>query len=188
MRENRLRLGHSTWAASLARRELAGVRFDDPVAELAQVRDVPLRLRVRPHVIVHRRNQQHGRLIREEARSEQIVCLTGRGTRKEIGGRRRNDDGVGVTGQSDVVERVPRIEKAGVHRPSRERLERDCSDELGCGTREDDVDVSACLFQKPREPCRLVARDPARDAEQDARPAERARVLTLPPGGGAGRP
>ena len=60
-----------------------------------------------------------------------------------------------------------RIEQTGVDGSSRERLERDRSDELLRGGRHDDVDVSARLHEESREPGRFVTRDPPRHSEEN---------------------
>ena len=73
MGEDRLRLGHSPRATSLPDREQAIVRRHDVIADALQVRDVLLRLRMRPHVVVHRRDEHHRRAGREENGGEQVV-------------------------------------------------------------------------------------------------------------------
>jgi hypothetical protein len=168
VREDRLRLGHPTGTAPLARGEHSVIRLEQRVAERSQVRRVGARLRVRPHAIVHRRHEEHGRFGGEEARGEQVVRLPGGGARHEIRRGRRHDDGVRVAREVDVIEGATRIEQPRVHGPAGERLEGDGADELRRGARHHDVDLGARLREQPRQPRRLVARDAAGDAEQHA--------------------
>ena len=168
MREDRFWLGHAAWSAAFAGREHAVVRIDNAVAELAQMRHVVLRLRMRPHVIVHRRDQQYRGLRREKCRRQQIVGLPSRSPRKKVSSRRRDDDHRRAACELDVVECAPRVEQPCVHRMPGKRLERDCADELCRGTRHHDVDGGSRLCQQPREPRRLVAGNSSRDAEEDS--------------------
>jgi hypothetical protein len=66
-----------------------------------------------------------------------------------------------------VIERVTRLDERRVCGPAGQRLERDGTDELGRGLREDDVDGGAGLREEARQPGRLVAGDASRDSEED---------------------
>ena len=83
---------HAPRTAALARGQRAVSRARARVAELAEVRDVALRLRVRPHVVVHRRHEQHRATGGEQRGREQVVRLARRGARQKVRRRRRDDD------------------------------------------------------------------------------------------------
>ena len=70
VREDRLRFGHSARALALSRGESSLFGAQDAIADLPQVRHVVPRLRMRPHVIVHRWNQEHRSFRREEDRRQ----------------------------------------------------------------------------------------------------------------------
>jgi len=57
--EDRLWFRHATRPTSLARGQHAVVRIDDSIPELAEMHDVASRLRMCPHLIVHRWHEQH---------------------------------------------------------------------------------------------------------------------------------
>jgi hypothetical protein len=65
--------------------------------------DVAPGLRVRPHAVVHRRDQQNLRLRREEAGAEEIVGETVRGTTDKISGSRSNDYDVRLAREPEVI-------------------------------------------------------------------------------------
>ena len=132
------------------------------------MRRVGLCLRVRPHAIVHGRNNEHGTLCRKQAGREQIIRLAGRGAGHKVGRRGCDDNGGGGARQSDVVECVPRIEEAGVHRPAGERLERNGADEFRGGAREHDVHLRPRLDEQASQPRALVACDTTGHAKQHA--------------------
>ena len=143
MGEYHFGLRHAPGTAPLAGGKHSLVRRYDAVAQLAQVRHIPLGLAVSPHSIVHGRNEQHGSLRRQQHSGQQISRLATRGPRQKIRGRGRDDDHVRLPCQLDVVERASGVEQPGVHRPSRESLERDGADELGRGRRKHDIDLGA---------------------------------------------
>ena len=132
------------------------------------MRRVGLRLRVRPHAIVHGRNNEHGALRRKEARGEQIVGLARCGVGQEVGGGRRDDDCRRSASKRDVIECATRIEKTGMHWTTRQRFERNGADELRGRAREHNVHLGARLHEQTRQPGAFVARDSARHAEQHA--------------------
>jgi len=109
-------------------------------------------LRVRPHAIVHRRDEQHGGLGGEQAGGQEIVGLPRRGARHEIRRRRRDDDGMRGAREMDVVERTPGIEQPGMHRAACERFKGDCADEFSRGRRHHHVYRRSRLTQQPRQP------------------------------------
>ena len=107
------------------------VGFEHPVAELPQMLDVALRLRVRPHAIVHRGNEQHRSRGREETRRlrrSSAWPLAARARKSAVAGATTTASA--LRGELDVIERVPGGNELRVDRPSGERLERDRADEL----------------------------------------------------------
>jgi hypothetical protein len=94
------------------------------------VLDVLLRLAVRPHAVVHRRNEQNGSGCCQEARAEQVVPPPSRGTRHEVRRSRGHDNHVGCFREPDVIECVTGFNQRGVNLAPGERLERDRADEL----------------------------------------------------------
>jgi len=168
VREDRLRLGHASGAAPLARREHPLIGIEQTISELAQARGVRLGLCMRPHPVVHRGHEQHGRFRGEQRGREQIVRLPRCSAGHEVRRRRRDDHCVGLAREMDVVERAARVEQPRMHGASGERFEGDRADELGGGSRHHDVHLRPRLGQQTREPRGLVAGDAARHAEQHA--------------------
>ena len=158
-----------------------------------QPRQVRLGDRVLPHVDVHGRRQQHRRARRQHHRRQQIVGHAGREARDRVGGRRRDDDQVGLVGQADVpdLRLLGQVEELAPHRVARQRLHRERRDELRRGLGEDHPHVGARLDQQAAELGRLVGGDAAGHPQDDpaairGRPATGAEVdVGAPP---AGRP
>jgi hypothetical protein len=100
------------------------------VAELAQVRDVALRLSVRPHAVVHGGHEQHRRGRRQKARAEKVVAAAGGRARHEVRRCRRDNHEICGAGKVDVVERMASLHKCRVHGATGQRLERHRSDEF----------------------------------------------------------
>jgi hypothetical protein len=61
-------------------------------------------------------------------------------------------DDVCFTGETDVIEGVPRTKNLGVNGPTGNRLEGDWSDELARSTSHHDVDLSSGLCKQTRQP------------------------------------
>ncbi len=76
------------FAAGLA----AGRGTEHAHAALAQRREIRLRRRVRPHLLVHRRRERDRRGRRKTDRRQKIVRHAMREPRDEVGRRRRDDD------------------------------------------------------------------------------------------------
>ncbi len=103
------------------------------------------------------------------ARRQQIVGDAGRELRDHVGGRRHDERDVGLAHEADVRDAFGRVPQRGVDRPRGQRRERQRRDEaLGFGGH-DDVDDRAALHERARERRGLVGRDPAADAEKNAR-------------------
>ena len=130
VRDDRLGVRQAPGSAPSPTASAPGVRLEHAVADLAQVGDVRLRLRVRPHAIVHCRNDQHRRGRGEQARREQLISVAVRGAGDEVRRRGSDDNGVRGARQLDVIERVPFGDERRVNRAAGERLERDRANEL----------------------------------------------------------
>ena len=109
------RLGHAAETALASLRHLAFVGADERDAVGDELREIALRRSVRPHVRVHRRRQKNLRAGGEQHGSRQIVGMTVRHLGHQVGGRRRDDDEVGLAREPDMadVEFARRIEQVG---------------------------------------------------------------------------
>jgi hypothetical protein len=161
-------LGHSPRTMAFTDGEFTDVRLENVVSELAKVNDVALRLRMRPHAIIHRGHDQHRCLSREQARGQEITCLAPGRTGHEISRCRCDDHEFSGSRQSDVIERVTCLDQLRVNGAPSQCFECDRADELGGGLCEDDVDFSRRLREQACQPRRLVAGYPSRYAEKDA--------------------
>ncbi len=173
MSENDLRLGHPAGTAPLTGSEHSHVRLQNGIAEIAQSSDVRLRLPVGPHAIVHCGNEQHGRSGGEQSGREQITRLACGRPRHEVGGCRRDDHGMCLARQTDVVECMTGVEQPGMNLAPGQTLESERANEFLCPRGKYHVDLGASLRKKAREPSRLVAGNPAGNAEDNASPIER---------------
>ena len=100
---------------------------------------------MRPHPIVHRRHQQHGRFGGEEDGREQIARLAGGGAGHEVRGGGRDDHRVRLAGEPDVVQGMAGREQVRVDLASREALERERPNEFLRAGGEHDIDFGAGL-------------------------------------------
>jgi hypothetical protein len=116
------------------------------------VSDISLRLRVRPHPVIHGGHQEYLRLCREQAGREEIVGEAVCRPSNKVCCRRRYDDYVCLAGEADVIERVSRSEDFSVHRTPGHCLERYRADELAGATGHHDVDFSTGLCKQTRQP------------------------------------
>ena len=130
MREDGLGFGHTTGTAALTNRQGAIVRIEHVVADLPGGGGIAAYRRMRPHAIVHRRDQQRRCRGRQEAGREQIIGVTTNRASQKISGRRCDHHQLGRAGECDVIQCTPRRNERRVHRASRERLERDRANEL----------------------------------------------------------
>ena len=91
----------------------------------------------------------------------------------EVGGRRRDDDEVGVAGEANMadVELALRVEQVGVGALAAERAGRERRDEVLRRAGENAAHPRAAVLQPPDEVERLVGGDAAADDEEDARRA-----------------
>jgi hypothetical protein len=184
--EDLLRL-HEAPRADPPARERAAVRSDGvkpprPVGA-EQPAEVGLCERVLPHVDVHGGREQHGRARREHDGREQIIGQARGEPRDGVRRRGRDDHEVRVVREADVpdLRLLGGIEEALRHGVGRQRLHRQGRDEMRRRVRHDDPHARARLDEQPAELRRLVGRDPARDAQDDALARERAPVFRLRP-------
>ena len=108
--EDRRRLGEASEAGLVRLRHLAALRADELDAVGLELRDVPLRRRMRPHLRVHRRRDEHRPVGREQHRRGEIVGKPVRHLGQKVGGRRRDDDEVGLAREADVADLVLVVE------------------------------------------------------------------------------
>ena len=171
--DDRWRLGETTDAGQ-PRGELADLRLDDHVAEVAERRDVALGRRMGPHAGVHRRRHDHGRAARTGDGGQRVVHQAGRQLADEVRGRGGEHDGIGRLGQLDVRDLLLAVQlhDVGDDRPMGERLEGQWADESRRRGGHRDVHHRSALAQHPDERDCLVGRDAARDPDDDAAPGE----------------
>ena len=172
--DDRRRL-RQTADAGQPRGELADLRLDDEVAEVAERGDVALGRRMRPHPGVHRRRHDHRRAAGAGDGGQRVAHQAGGQLADEVRGRRGEHDGIGRLGQLDVRDLLVAVELHDVveDRPMGEGLEGQRPDESRRRGGHRDVDHRAALAEHPDEGDRLVGGDAARDADDDAAPGER---------------
>ena len=95
--------------------------------------------------------------------------------RHEIGGRRRDDDEIGVARQADMadVELALRIEQIGIGALAAQRAGGKRGDEALRGGGENAAHLGAAILQAPDQVERFVGRDAAADDEQNLLPVRR---------------
>ena len=140
---------------------------------------------MRPHPAVHRRREQHRPRVRRIERAQEIVGHAPGELRQDVGGRRRDEQQVRVPHKRDVLD-IPsggEVELPGKHRLAGQGLECQRSDEFPGMLGHDRRHLRSRAPQAAHDLRGLVGRDPARDAEDDAR-----RWPGPLPGPSAGRP
>src|SRR2546426_146599 len=143
-------------------------------AALAEERDVGPDGGVVPHPAVHGRRDQHGTAGGEEDRGQEVVGDAVRRLGQEVGGGRRDHDGVRALGQGHVLHCVGalRIEEVREHGPAGERAEGEGADELARVLGQADGGAGAERGELAQEVYRLVGRDGPGDAEDQLFPIE----------------
>ncbi len=124
----------------------------------SQPLDVVTRRRVRPHVAVHGRRDDHRRRRREAGREHGVVRDPA-GHRAQPAGRRRgHDDGVRGVGDDDVPDPLvgEEVQDVGLDRVPGQGLEGQRPDEAGRGRREHHRDIGALGGEAAQELDRLV--------------------------------
>jgi len=145
-------LGHSPGTTPFSDRKGSFAGLQNLIAERAHLFDVAFRLRVGPHPIVHRRDQQNLRCRRQQAGGEQIVSESMGGAADEISSRRRYDDDLCFSRESDVIECMAGTEYLGVHRTTCDSFECDRTDELSRPASHHYIYFSAGLCKQTRQP------------------------------------
>src|SRR5207245_763289 len=120
-----------------------------------------------PHPAVHGRRDQHGPAGGEEDRGQEVVGDALRRLGQEVGGGRRDHDGVRALGQRHVLDRVGAlgIEEVREHGTAGERAEGEGAYELARVLGQADGGAGAERGELAQEVHRLVGRDGPGDAE-----------------------
>ena len=161
-----LGLGQAAGAA-VGAGQAAGRGFENDCAAAAQRRDVVDGRRVKPHLGVHRRREQHGTSRGQQRRGQQVVGTARDRAGQQVSGGRRDDDEIGFLADADVRHLVDVIPDAGVHGVSGQRLEGGGADEAQRGIGGDDADGVAGLGELTDDGGRLVGGDATGDADDD---------------------
>ena len=110
VRQDRLRLAHAAGPLRWPLGERAGLGADQPDAAGAQALEVGPRLRVRVHLVVHGRREEHGCGRGEEQRREEIVGQSLGHAGDEVRGGRRHEHEIGLpvpAGRARAPRRAP---------------------------------------------------------------------------------
>jgi hypothetical protein len=131
---------------------------------------IALRCRMQPHVHVHGRCDQDRQCGGEQHRGGEIVRMTARHLRHQVGGGRCNDHKVRIAGKADMADigLVLTVEEIRMRALPRKRGRGERRDECLSAGRQDTADGGAALAQAADEVERLVGRDAAPDHEKDA--------------------
>ncbi len=145
-------------------------RSDEADAVVAELRHVAARRGIEPHARVHRRSEENGLIGREQNGGCEVVGVSAGHARHQVGGRRCNDDQIGIAGEPDVADFafVIEIEEFGEDAFVGQRRDRERRDELVRGFRHNDADVMAALSQTPDQVQAFVGRDAAADDQKNA--------------------
>ena len=97
--------------------------------------------------------------------------MAARDFRDQVGGRRRDDDKIGIARQADMadIEFALRIEQVGIGRLAGERAGRERRYEMLRGGGENAAYLRAALLQTSDQVERFIGRDASADDEEDAR-------------------
>ena len=110
--------------AAVGAGEASRRRFQHDRAATAQRGDVVDGGRVKPHLGVHRRREQHGTSRGQQRGGQQVVGTARDGARQQVGGGRGDHDEVGLLADADMRHLVDVIPDAGVNRVARTALRR----------------------------------------------------------------
>ena len=158
--------------------QLAVGGVDDRHAVGAEGRHVALRGCVAPHVVVHRRGDEHGAPGREHDGGEHRVAEAAGQLRERLRRGRRDDHAVGPQAELDVL-RPGRLRRARLgeqlaqHLALRQRRNRQRRDKAGRRRRHHRLDLRPGTDEPPHQVGRLVGGDAPRDAEDDLFAVER---------------
>jgi hypothetical protein len=164
------RLGHAADAGFARFRHLAGVRADHGDAVGDELRQVAPCRRVRPHVRVHGGRDQHRLVRRQQDRRREIAGVAARHPGRQVGGRRRHHDQIGVARQPNVadVELARRIEQLGKRALAGQCAGRQWCDEFLRRLGENAAHDKPALLQPANEVERFVGGNAAADDQQHA--------------------
>ena len=137
----------------------------------AQCRDVGLRRLVQPHPDIHRRGGEDRLVGRQEERGGKVVGDAGGHFRKQVGGRRADQDEVGGAAELDVAHLglVLEVPQRGVDRAFGQRGEGHRRDEMSAAGGQDGRHLMAVAAGEADQFGGLERRDPAADDEQNFR-------------------
>ncbi len=164
------RLGHAAGAGFAVLGHLAGIGADDADAVGGELRQIALGRGRRPHMRIHRRRDQDRLIGCEQDGSGEIVGVTARHFRHQIGGRRRDDDEIGVAGETNMadIEFALRIEQIGVNVLAGERAGGERRNEMLRGRGENAAHMHAVVLQAANKIERFVGGNAAADDEKHA--------------------
>ena len=123
-----------------------------------------------PHAHIHGGRDEHRLVGGEQHGGGEIVGEAMRHLGEEVGGRRRDDDQVGLARQADMADLglVLEVEQIGEGLLLGEHGERERGDELGAAFGQDRAHGGAPLLQAAHELEALIGGDAAADDQQDA--------------------
>jgi hypothetical protein len=145
---------------------VAAARAEHGRAVAAQLADVALRRRMRPHLAVHRRRDQQRAALDRPGQAEQREQVVGAAVQQlgqEVGAGRRDEHRVGFAREVDVrhAVRLAPVPLAAVDVAVRQRLQRRRGDEVLGGLGHHDLHRRTGLDQLAHQLGRLVAGDAA---------------------------
>ena len=125
---------------------------------------------MRPHHQIHRRGDQHRLVGGEQSRRREIVGEPRRHPRDQIGGRRRDDDEIGLARQADMAHLalVGQRQEVVIDLVLAERGDRERRHELLRRRGHDAAHRGAALAQPADQVEALIGGDPAGDDQQNA--------------------
>ena len=164
------RLRHTAEAGFAALGHLAAVGADDVHAIGCEHREIALGRLGGPHARVHGGRHQDRPVGRQQYGAGEIVGVAARHFRHQIGGRRRNDDEIGIACETDMphIELGPRIKQIRKGGLAAQRAGGERRHEVLRGAGENAAHLSTAVLQAADEIERFVGGDAAADDEKDA--------------------
>ena len=156
--EDVLGFGHAAGAGVRAR-QTANRRLNHVVAPRTQGLHVRAGRRVLPHLRVHGRGQNHGRVRGQHGRRQQIIRAAGSQAGQQVSGGRGNHHGVGLLGLAHVVHLGHALEHVGRNGVAAQRLQGGHPHELGRVRGGHGDNLVTILRKKAKEHRRLVRGD-----------------------------
>ena len=138
----------------------------------AQLRQVALGGRVRPHFTVHGGGNQQGNTLpgaRQAHQAQQLVGAPVQQLGHEVGAARSNQNGIGFSAEIDMrhVVGFAGIPLRGIDRPVTQCLHGHRGGELCCSLRHHHLHRRALFHQSPTQLCRFVASDAPSEPQYD---------------------